>query len=169
VSSDAGSAAIAASFSVSAGGGIGDGAADTALGAIGLTRLRKRPIFPFQLTPATLTATAVGSFIDIPGNYQPPLGWLWDITSLTAYGFTAGTLAVTYNFPLVTAAGGQYALEPVGAFNQAGVLTFSQKSMPFMDSTQRLVITVTSTITGYVQVSGSAVAVPAERVDEYVS
>jgi hypothetical protein len=163
--------AIGASFGIGAsiGGGIGEGADTAALGAAGLVRARKRPIIPFNLPPGLLTATAVGSFLDLPAQFGPPTGWFWDIAALTAYGFTAGALAVTKNFPLVTAAGNPYAIEPVGAFTQAGVLTYSQHGMPLLDCTERLVWTVTSALTGQAQVSGTVIAVPAERISEYLS
>jgi hypothetical protein len=75
---------------------------------------------------------------------------------------------VTRNFPIVTAAGNPYAIEPVGAFSQAGVLTYPQKGMPLLDGSERLVFTVTSALTGVAQISGTVIAVPAERISEYL-
>lgn len=163
--------AIGASFGINAsvGGGIGEGADDTAMEAAGVPRRRQRPFMPFNLPPGILTATAIGSYLDLPAQFGPPTGWFWDITALTAYGFTAGALAVTKNFPLVTAAGNAWAVEPVGAFSAAGVLTFPQRGMPLLDSSERLVFTVTSALTGTAQISGQVIAIPAERVSEYVS
>lgn len=162
--------AIGASFGIGAsvGGGIGEGAADAAMDAAGIPRRAVRPAQPFNLPPGLITATAVGSYLDLPAQFGPPSGWLWDITSLTAYGFTAGTIAVTRNFPLVTPAGAPYALEPVGSFIQAGVLTYPQKGMPLLDASERLVFTVTSALTGQAQISGTVIAVPAERISEYI-
>jgi hypothetical protein len=167
--------AIGARFGIGAsvGGGIGEGAADMAASAAGLV-YRKPPIRTFSLPPGSLTGTSVGTYADIPGQWGPPSGWFWDLTSLTAYGFTAGTIAVTKNFPLVTAAGNPFGLEPVGSFAQAGVLAYAQHGIPLLDATERLVFTVTSTLTlavtpGQVQFSGQVVAVPAERIDEYLS
>lgn len=161
-------AAIGASFGVSVGGGLGDGAADAAMQAAGIPRRLQRPAMPFNLPAGLLTATTVGSFLDLPDQFGPPTGWFWDITSLSASGFTAGSLAVTRNFPLVTASGAAWALEPVGTFPQAGVITFPQKGMPLLDSNERLVFTVTSALTGSAQISGTVIAVPAERISEYV-
>jgi hypothetical protein len=161
--------AIGASFGIGAsvGGGIGQGAADAAMAAAGIRRAC-RPAQPFNLPPGLLTATAVGSYLDLPAQFGPPSGWLWDVTSLTAYGFTAGSIAVTRNFPLVTAAGSPWAIEPVGAFTQAGVITYPQKGTPLLDGSERLVFTVTSTLTGAAQISGTVIAVPAERISEYI-
>jgi uncharacterized membrane protein len=41
--------------------------------------------------------------------------------------------------------------------------------MPLLDSSERLVFTVTSALTGTAQISGQVIAIPAERVSEYVS
>ena len=163
--------AIGASFGIGAslGGGIGQGAAAAAADAAGMPRPCKRPVMPFNLPPGLLTATAVGSYLDLPAQFGPPTGWFWDVLALTAYGFTSGSIAVTKNFPLVTSAGDPIAIEPVGAFSQAGVLTYSQHGMPLLDSTERLVFTVTSTLTGQAQISGMVVAVPAEQISEYLS
>lgn len=151
------------------GGGIGEGAADYAAMGAGLARARRRPVMPFNLPPGILTATAVGSYIDLTDQWGPPTGWFWDITALSAFGFTAGTIGVSKNFPLVTPAGGAFGLEPVGSFVQAGVLTYPQHGMPLLDSCERLVFTVTSTLTGFAQISGMVVAVPAERISDYLS
>jgi hypothetical protein len=163
-------AAIGASFGITAnaGGGLGDGAADAATEAAGILRRPRRPAMPFNLPPGLLTATAVGSFLDLPAQFGPPNGWFWDITSLSAYGFTAGTLAVTRNAPLVTTAGNPYAIEPLGSFIQAGVLTYPQKGTPLLDSSERLIFTVTSALTGQAQISGTVIAVPADRISEYL-
>jgi len=165
--------AIGARFGIGAsvGGGVGADAADMAASAAGLP-YRKRPIFSFSLPPGNLTGTSVGTYADIPGQWQPPTGWLWDLVSLTANGFSAGTIAVTKNFPFVTAAGNPWALEPVGSFAQDGVLVFPQHGIPLLDHTERLIFTVSSTLTlrvAQVQFSGQVVAVPAERLDEYLS
>lgn len=173
MSADAGVAAIGASFGIGAavGGGLGPGAgmaADDAANGT-LRRVCKRPVMPFPLPPGLLSKTTVGSFLDLPGQFGPPTGWFWDITALTAFGFTAGAIGVAKNFPLVTATGAAYAVEPVGSFTQAGVLTFSQKGMPLLDSNDRLVFTVTAALTGTAQISGQVIAVPAERIDEYLS
>jgi len=163
-------AAIGASFGISAGGGLGEGAADAAAMAAGApARAAKRPVMPFMLNPGLLNQTAVGSYLDMPAQFGPPTGWFWDVVSLSAYGFSAGTVAVTKNFPLVTSAGNPYGLEPVGSFTQAGVLTYPQHGMPLLDHTERLVFTVTSTLTGQAQFSGQVIAIPAERIDEYLS
>lgn len=171
---DAGTAAIGASFGIGAGlgGGIGEGAADMAAIGAGLARARRRPFMPFNLPPGILSATttglAVGSFLDLPQQFGPPNGWFWDITALTAYGFTAGAIGVSKNAPLVTAAGNPYAIEPVGSFTQAGVIPYPQHGMPLLDSSERLVFTVTAALTGAAQISGQVVAIPAERISEYM-
>ncbi len=170
---DDGIAAIGARFAVGAavGAGLGDGAAAAATAAAGLAPLvrRVRAVFPLNLPPGILTATSVGSYLDLPAQFGPRTGWFWDITALSAYGFTAGALGVSKNFPLVTPAGNPYAVEPVGSFSQAGVISFGQKGIPLLDSTERLVFTVTAALTGTAQISGQVVAVPAERIDEYLS
>jgi hypothetical protein len=169
---DAGTAAIGLAFGagVSAGGGIGEGAADMAAFGAGLTRRLRRQAMPFNLPPGLLPANApIGAYLDIPPQFGPPNGWFWDITALAAYGFTAGSIAISKNAPIVTAAGNPYAIEPVGSFTQAGVLTYPQRGMPLLDSSERLVFCVTSALTGQAQISGQVIAVPAERIDEYLT
>jgi hypothetical protein len=166
---DSGIAAIAASFGI--GIGLGQGAEGMAADAAGLPRARKpKPaVFPFSLPPGLLTAVTVGSFIDLPDTFGPPMGWFWDVTSISLTGFTAGAIAVTKNAPFITPAGAPVAVEPVTFFTQAGVINFPQKGTPLLDGNDRLVFTVTATITGVVQVSGTVIAVPASRIDEYLS
>lgn len=167
---DDGMLAIGARFGVTAqvGAGAGEGAQAAAVAA-GLTVAPKRPVQSFPLPPGLLTATAVGSYLDLPAQFGPPVGWFWDIVMLSAYGFTAGALAVTKNFPLVTTAGNPYAIEPVGSFSQAGVIPYPQRGNPLLAPGDRLVFTVTAALTGQAQISGQVVAVPAERLDEYLS
>lgn len=162
--------AIGARFGINAavGAGIGEGAA-AAAAAAGLATVPKRPVNSFPLPPGLLTATAVGSYLDLPQQFGPPTGWYWDITALTAYGFTAGALAVSKNFPLVTTAGNPYAIEPVGSFAQAGVIPYPQRGNPLLAPGDRLIFTVTAALTGAAQISGQVVQVPAERLDEYLS
>lgn len=170
--SDAGTAAIAARFSFGAGAAVDSAgqAPDMALEQAGMPRHGwKRPVRSMPLPPGILTATTVGSFLDLPHQFGPRTGYWWDITALSASGFTAGAIAVTKNFPFITAAGTAYALEPVGTFTQAGVLAYSQKGLPLLDATERLVFTVTQALTGTAQFSGQVVVVPAERLDEYMS
>lgn len=166
---DNGMLAIGARFGIAAGAGIGEGAAGIAASAAGMLPVRKRAVFPFAFPPGILTATTVGSFLDLPDQFGPPTGWFWDVMALTAYGFTAGALAVSKNFPLITPAGNPVAVEPVGSFTQAGIVTFPQKGMPLLDGNDRLVFTVTAALTGAAQISGQVAAVPAERIDEYLS
>jgi hypothetical protein len=164
--------AIGASFGIAVGGGLGEGAADAAMDAAGIPRSCKRPLMPFVLPPGAMTGAAVGDYLDLPAQFGPPLGWFWDIVALSAYGFTAGSIAVTKNFPLVTSAGNPYAIEPVGAFSAAGVIAYPQRGIPLLDGTERLVFTVTSALTlaaGQVQFSGQVIAIPAERISEYLS
>lgn len=167
-SPDSGIAAIAVQFGV--GAALGQDAEDGALTVAGMPRRRQLPaVFPFNLPPGTLTGTAVGSFLDLPDQFGPPLGWYWDVTSLTVAGFTAGSIAVTRNAPFVTTAGNPYAIEPVASFVQSGIQAFPQKGNPLLDGSERLVFTVTSTITGVVIISGTVIAVPESRIDGYLS
>lgn len=169
---DDGLAAIGASFGVHAGigAGLGEGAAEAALAGAGtVLRRPKRPVMPFMLPPAILTATSVGSFLDVPGQFGPPTGWFWDITSLSLSGFTAGSVAVAKNAPMTDANGNPIAVEPVASFTQAGIVAFPQKGNPLLAWGDRLVFSVTSAITGVVQISGSVIQVPSERIDDYVS
>jgi hypothetical protein len=166
---DDGMAVIAARFAFGAGAAAGEGAEGGAMDAAGLPRRRAlRPFQEFNLPPAVLTTTTVGSYLDLPGQFQPPTGWLWDITMLSVSGFTAGAVAVSLNAPLVTPAGAPCAIEPVASFNQAGILPFPRKGHPLLDSTQRLVWCVTAALTGVAQISGMVIAVPAERLSEYL-
>jgi hypothetical protein len=171
---DDGLAIISARFGIGAGAGLGPGASsvdDDVAAAAGMGRMRpqRRPIFSFNLPPGMITATAVGSYADLPMQWGPRPGWYWDLTSLSVYGFTAGAVAVSKNAPMVTAAGNQWAIEPEASFSQAGIVPFPQHGIPLLDPTERLVFCVTAALTGYAQVSGQVVCVPAERLDEYLS
>lgn len=171
---DDGMAVIAASFGIGAGlaAPAAGGAEDMALAGAGLpSRQVRRPFQSFSLPPGLLATTAAGTFLDLPMQFGPRSGWLWDITSLTAYGFTAGALAVTKNAPIQDTSGNPIAIEPVGAFTTAGVIAFPQHGSPLLDATERLVFTVTSALTAPagVIISGSVILVPAERLSEYLS
>lgn len=161
-------ASIALSFG--AGAAVGERAGETALAVAGMPyRRRCPPVFPFPLPPGILTTTTVGSFLDLPDQFGPPMGWFWDVTMLSVTGFTAGAVAVTKNAPYVTAAGTPVAIEPVTFFTAAGVTQFPQKGNPLLDGNDRLIFTVSSALTGTAQVSGTVIAVPVSRIDEYLS
>jgi hypothetical protein len=166
---DDGLVAICASFGI--GAALGPGAEGQALTAAGMPRRRpRRPVYPFSFPPQMVTGTAVGSFT-APGTDQsgPGTGWFWDVTSLSVTGFTAGAVAVTKNSPAITAAGAVSAIEVVAQFAAAGTQNFPQKGTPLLDGNDYLVFTVTGAITGVVNISGSVIMVPAERIDEYLS
>lgn len=156
---DSGVAAIGARFGMGAALAAGTGAdAGEVAGALGMGRSRcRRPYFPFQLPNGLLTATTVGSALDIPMNFGPRTGYLWDVTMLDLSGFTAGAVSVSKN-----------GFDEIAVFSSAGPQHFPQKGEPLLDCTERLVFTVTSAITGAVRVGGSVIMVPAERIDEYL-
>jgi hypothetical protein len=165
---DSGIASIAAGFGI--GLAIGDQATGNALAAAGMGRRKPcPPVFPFPLPPGILTGTAVGTFLDSPDKFGPPTGWFWDITSITLSGFTAGSVAVTRNAPAVDSAGNPVAIEFVTSFAAATTVAFPQKGNPLLDGNDRLVFTVTATLTGQVRITGTVIAVPVSRIDEYLS
>jgi hypothetical protein len=164
-------AAISARFSIGAGVAAGPGAETAAMEGAGLlVARRKRPVYPFNLPPAILSATTMGSFTN-PGTDQsgPATGWFWDVTSLSLTGFTAGSVGVSKNAPYITPAGNPFAIEPVAQFTAAGTQNFPQKGTPLLDSNDYLVFTVLTAITGVVNISGTVIMIPAERIDEYLS
>lgn len=162
-------ASIALSFGV--GAAVGQGAEDGALAVAGMPRRRpQQPLFPFPLQPGIITGTAVGSFLDAPDNFGPPTGWFWDIISLSVTGITAGTVTATKNAPAVTAGGVPIAIETIWPLTAAvPVQAFPSGGYPLLDCNERLVFTVTGALTGTAQVGGMAIAVPASRIDEYLS
>jgi len=165
---DSGIASIAAGFGI--GVAIGDQAQGNALLAAGMGRRKPCPaVFPFPLPPGILTTTGVGTFLDSPDQFGPPTGWFWDVTSLTLTGFTAGTIAVTRNAPAVDTLGNPIAIEWVTSAAAVGTIQFPQKGNPLLDGNDRLVFTVTGTLTGQLRVTGTVIAVPASRIDEYLS
>ena len=167
---DTGTAAIGLAFGVSAGAGLGEGAAYAALAGAGLTLRLRRQAMPFNLPPGLIASgSGIGAYLDLPPQFGPPNGWFWDITALSAFGFTAGSIGISKNAPLVTTAGNACAIEPVGSFTQSGVIPFPQRGMPLLDSSERLVFTVTTALTGAAQISGQVIAIPAERIDEYLT
>jgi hypothetical protein len=163
-------AAIGARFGITAalGAGVGEGAA-AAAAAAGLAVAPPRRVQPFPLPPGLLTATAVGSFLDLPQQFGPPVGWWWDITMLSLTGFTAGAVIASKNAPAVTAGGNPAAVELVWTFAAAGQQAFPQKGNPLLAPGDRLVFTVSSVMTGAAQIGGAVVMVPAERLDDYLS
>lgn len=164
-------ASIAASFGI--GVGLGPGAEDSALTAAGLpARARCKPaVFPFHIPPTPLLGTSVGSFAVLSSTVGVGSGWFWDITSLSAFGFTAGALAVTKAAPAVTPSGAQSAIEFIASFTQAGIIPFPQKGNPLLDANDDLYVTVTSALTAPsgVVLAGTAVMVPVSRMDDYLS
>lgn len=158
---DGGMLAIGARFGIGAAAVLGMPSPDDAIAeAAGLPVRRRcaRPVFPFQLPGGLLVATTVGSQLDIPMNFGPRTGWLWDVTMIDLSGFTAGAVSVSKN-----------GFEEIALFSAAGPQHFPQKGEPLLDCTERLVFTVVSAITGNVRVSGSVIMVPAERIDSYLS
>jgi len=165
---DSGIASIAAGFGI--GVAIGDQAQGNALLAAGMGRRKPcPPVFSFNLPPGILLTTGVGTFLDSPDQFGPPTGWFWDVTSLTLTGYTAGAVAVTRNAPAVDTLGNPIAIEYVQAPTAAGTVPFGQKGNPLLDGNDRLVFTVTGTLTGQLRVTGTVIAVPASRIDEYLS
>ena len=165
---DSGIASIAAGFGI--GIAVGDAAEGNALAAAGMGRRKPcPPVFPFNLPPGILVATAVGSFLDSPDQFGPPTGWFWDVTSITLTGFTAGAVAVTRNAPAVDSLGNPVAIEWVTQAAAVGTVQFPQKGNPLLDGNDRLVFTVTGALTGQLRVTGTVIAVPAARIDEYLS
>lgn len=169
---DDGLVAIGARFGIGAavGAGLGEGAAGAAADAAGYVRpARKRPIYPFNLPPGLLAVTTVGAYLDVPHQFGPRTSYYWDVTSITIEGFTAGQVNVSKNAPAVTAAGNPYAVENVAQFLNQGTQNMPMRGQPLLDATERLVFTVVSAITGYAQIGGTVVMIPAERIDEYLA
>lgn len=168
---DDGMVAIGARFGVTAavGAGIGEGGAAAAASAAGLAIAPPRRVQPFNLPPGLLSAAAVGSVLDLPAQFGPPVGWWWDITMLSVTGFTAGAVIASKNAPAVTAGGNPAAVEQVWTFAAAGQQPFPQKGNPLLSPGERLVFTVSSALTGTPMISGAVIMIPAERLDEYLS
>lgn len=164
-------ASIAASFGV--GIGVGPDAEDSALTAAGLPpRARCRPaVFPFHIPPTPLLGTTVGSFAILSSTVGVGGGWFWDVTSLSASGFTAGAVTVTKAAPAVTPSGAPWAIEFIAAFTSAGIVAFPQKGNPLLDANDDLYFTVTSALTAPagVLIGGTAIMVPVTRIDDYLS
>lgn len=167
---DSGIASIALQFG--AGAAIGQGAEDGALAIAGMPRRRPSSrVFPFTLPPTALATTGVGTFAILSSTVGVPAGWMWDVTSLSIQGFSAGAVAVTRSAPAVTAAGTPVAIEQIALFSAQGVQNFPQKGNPLLDANDDLYFTVTSALTAPngVVITGTGIAIPADRVDEYLS
>jgi hypothetical protein len=165
-----GIASIALHFG--AGAAIGEGAQDGALAVAGMPRRRPQPqIFMFTIPPTPLLTTGVGTFAILSSTVGIPSGWVWDITSLSVQGFSAGAVAVTKAAPAVTAAGTPVAIEQVALFAVAGVQNFPTQGNPLLDANDDLYFTVTGALTAPngVIISGTAIAVPVSRLDKYLS
>jgi len=130
-------------------------------------RLEKaRAVWPVRVDPTPVPLVAGAGFLDLPQMFGPGLGYNWDIHTISATGFTAGTVSAWINLPsLANLAGG-----PQGALRfaatSAGFANYG-KNQCFLRHGERLVFVATG-ITGSVLVSVDATSLTDEYVGEYL-
>lgn len=116
-------------------------------------KLRGRPgIPPEAITPVYIPGTPVAlssgaGSLDVPQLYGPTLGRMWDIHSIIAANFTAGTVQVQRN-----------AIDPAGFFSAAGELTYG-KNQQVLQHGDRL----TFTASGITLAAGAAALIVVVR------
>jgi hypothetical protein len=130
-------------------------------------RLEKaRAVWSVRVDPTPIQLAAGAGILDLPQTFGPGLGYNWDVHTISATGFTAGTVSGWINVPsLANLAGG-----PAGAlrapFTAAGVLNFGKNQL-FLRHGERLVF-IASGITGSVLISFDATSLTDEYVGEYL-
>src|SRR5258708_8385135 len=63
-------------------------------------RLEKaRAVWPVRVDPTPVPLVAGAGFLDLPQMFGPGLGYNWDIHTISATGFTAGTVSAWTNLP----------------------------------------------------------------------
>jgi hypothetical protein len=130
-----------------------------------------RGIYPVRIDPTPVVLAGGFGVLDIPQFFSPGMGSCWDVHTVSATGFTAGTVGAWLNLPAGPAnlANLQGALR--ASFIQAGVQNFG-KAQCWLRSTDRLVFVatgITVPANGQVLVSFDATNVDDEWVGKYLS
>ena len=126
------------------------------------TQMEQRYLLAVHQVPIATQLIAGNGTIDVPQLLGPSGGYWWDVTRLTAAGFSAGTVTVYKNG---VADGNQ-----LPSFPSAGVLTFGRRML--LGPKDRLIY-VTAGITlnsgaGGVSVGGDAIQVEAWAMPRYL-
>ena len=112
--------------------------------------IRPERVEPYQI-PAS-------NILDDVRRFSPPQFYIYDVTRLTAQGFSAGSVAV-----YIANTG-----EQIASFTQAGTLYFNPGGDPFITGQQdRLVFTATG-LTGIASVSMGYIKVPYDAIGQYL-
>lgn len=131
-----------------------------------IRREKSQAIWTAHVDPVPMMLTAGAGVLDVPQFFRPSLGEYWDVHSVSATGFTAGTVGGWLNLPAAanTAA-------PQGAlrcpFPAAGVQTFGTGNLALKGMSDRLVF-IASGITGSVLISMSYTRVAEEYWGDYL-
>lgn len=130
-------------------------------------RLEKaRSVWPVRIDPIPVQISGGVGILDLPQQLGPGLGYNWDVHTISATGFTAGTVSGWINLPSLA----NVAAGPAGAlrapFTAAGVINYGKNQL-FLRQGERLVFIATG-ITGSVLVSLDATSLTDEYVGEYL-
>lgn len=122
-------------------------------------------IHPISIGQIPMSISAGSGGLDQPDIFGPHTGYTWDVHTVIASGFSAGSVTMyTGGTPLAVAAGGQGNVEFV--FSQAGQLTYG-KGQLLMMAGDRLTFEGTG-VTGQVNIKVRAVEMEVWALPEYL-
>ena len=127
-------------------------------------RRKSNSVWSIRVDPVPIALTAGAGVLDLPQFFSPSLGEFWDVHTISATGFTAGTVQAWINMPTISSAALQGALRV--PFPAAGVNNFGKNQLHLRPQ-DRLVF-VAAGITGSVLVSMDATRVSEEYWADYL-
>ena len=123
-------------------------------------------VTPFVIDPIPVVLSAGAGTLDVPQLLRPTLGRYWDIQSVAAQGFTAGTVNGYINGSATSGASSGRLIAP---FPTAGVLTFGSGPPALLRGGQDRLVFVAAGITGTVLISLEGTAVLDPWIGEYLT
>lgn len=111
---------------------------------------------PVPIAPGGILLSAGAGTADLPDSLGPKDPWWWDLRSLAAWGFTAGTVTAFLN----DKNGAELAV-----WNTPGEFTWSSQKML---APRDRIIFVAASITGTVSLTGQAIEVASPWLPEYL-
>ena len=124
---------------------------------------KNRAIWPVRVDPIPMALTGGAGVLDLPNSFSPSMGYNWDVHSISATGFTVGTVSGWINVPSIASGAPAGALR--APFPSAGVLTWG-KGQLWLRQGERLAF-IGLGITGIVLISLDATQIADEWVGEY--
>jgi hypothetical protein len=126
---------------------------------------RSQSVWSVTIDPVPVPLTSGAGVLDLPQLLGPGRGRNWAVHTISATGFTAGTVSGWVNVPVIASG------VPAGAlrapFTAAGVLNFGKGQLNLRGGQDRLVF-IAAGITGTVLISLEAIAVADEYWSDYL-